>query len=1030
MRIDATAVLIDFLERVTRGDLALREQLNVIEACAYFADDTLVDHIVRLAESERTAPEARIKTLEILARMRPEACARLTTTFLARPDVELQRRALRLAKHEWFSSHAALCTQVGELAIRAPEIVVRQAAQEMLATLPVSDAGTARTLLQVWLDEPNPGLKGMFHTQLRDMAEADEDRVAVASDVLVRSFAPGHDNRNDWLLLGRVRTEGGAVKAQGAPMLSRIRLSWTARSAARDIKRPTWSRSFVYALAAMFAVILILWPFGLDRLKTEELVTYFIVAAGGAVLLSRLFSRLSVPANLVPERLSLIPSEVTPAILPSLLVALVSSTMLENFAADEPLIELDWSWQRLIFHFLLLVSAFVSVRFTGLAAYGLAENRTYRWRVQSISAAVTGCAVLLLTCAINPQPTSIIEPLVLLFIAPTLLTLAMTYAELDNESDDRGSQGKELWRPVALTPAAVVVVLAVAAIAYGFSKETSFSKETKGTEQEERLFSVDRLTSDNPTLIRLGEALKVESTYNQRIDLVAQNDEVDIQLFVLDFERKELDSADDPEKLSFRFWPGKFMICVGEFDTEDCDGATPQLTGLRSFAAKLLPSGFARLTVTGGLSTKDLAALEEFDNWIAKLNKASPSDSKATAKVGYFIAAQNLKLSSRDADTQHAGNRRAGAQTSQARAGEQKTVVQSRSIRLAKGSVLYRAGIGKPLVVVQGMVHPAVSQFIPKEQMISRDRLVPLPEQRPPSPDRLELTGTVQSLVTPRDLVPVTSAVVLELLRHPQNEPFSALIKLLLTPAGKTSKDTRFVAALDTFRGRGAGVFRLTGSRSDDSLRARLVYGWDRYEDTMTNCYILHDDDIGLKDDTWNPNWETLVNVLSKAVEPPVEKMAKVNPAERNNDRYCDSPAIKWSHWTNAQAMLNRKGEFFEKFAISPRQKDEPRQFRHLYVITAEEGEHDGYLPLGTIIRGRSWQDDGSPEFDVIFGYSNCDETCFVEYDALTYLGPVFLTEYKDIPNLFKREVWTDEQRKSFNDAEFIDRHLEFPLQK
>ena len=126
-----------------------------------------------------------------------------------------------------------------------------------------------------------------------------------------------------------------------------------------------------------------------------------------------------------------------------------------------------------------------------------------------------------------------------------------------------------------------------------------------------------------------------------------------------------------------------------------------------------------------------------------------------------------------------------------------------------------------------------------------------------------------------------------------------------------------------------------------------------------------------------------------------------------------------------ADELLAARGAFFDEFGVAVDQSEQPSVFEHFYMVADQAGDHDGYLPDGTIIRGRLWDAMASPNFDVVLGYSHCEDTCYVDYGALTYLGPDWKTAYDSVPEAVA-ETWSTDQRSEYSGAAWIDRRADF----
>ncbi len=331
------------------------------------------------------------------------------------------------------------------------------------------------------------------------------------------------------------------------------------------------------------------------------------------------------------------------------------------------------------------------------------------------------------------------------------------------------------------------------------------------------------------------------------------------------------------------------------------------------------------------------------------------------------------------------------------------------------------AFVHQPLTVIQGAVDQATQSEIERSAtfMPDDDSRFPVNLVRTgprPTARQVQASETTYRLYLRVGQVPVRQTAFAQLLRL-ENEQ---MLTLLERPAPSGAGGSRFVTAFNDFDGRGAGVFE----RQGPTQPFRLVHGWLTGPAAPGTCYRLPDDTLPLDGADWNPEWKMVVAELRTALDPLVT--TEIDFDTLDEPFTCTGDVEDWRQRSTPAQLVARRGEVLREWGDDP--ENAPDSFRGYYVVIAEEGTHQGFLPRGTIVRGLTWTGDSEPEFDVVYGFSRCGATCFVSPEGLTYLGQEYLPEFESIPDRFQSE-WDADELMRFEGAPWVDSRSEVGTQ-
>jgi hypothetical protein len=102
---------------------------------------------------------------------------------------------------------------------------------------------------------------------------------------------------------------------------------------------------------------------------------------------------------------------------------------------------------------------------------------------------------------------------------------------------------------------------------------------------------------------------------------------------------------------------------------------------------------------------------------------------------------------------------------------------------------------------------------------------------------------------------------------------------------------------------------------------------------------------------------------------------------------------------TQVDWVLSQTGRWIEDSGVDFATADAPPVFTGCYMVAAQDGVHQGYIGVGSIVQGVEWDRTDSPKYKVVEGWAGGVNESYIVARALTYLGPVW------------DEAWTETAR-------------------
>ncbi len=132
--------------------------------------------------------------------------------------------------------------------------------------------------------------------------------------------------------------------------------------------------------------------------------------------------------------------------------------------------------------------------------------------------------------------------------------------------------------------------------------------------------------------------------------------------------------------------------------------------------------------------------------------------------------------------------------------------------------------------------------------------------------------------------------------------------------------------------------------------------------------------------------------------------------------------------------LVEKAGDYIEELFAGDLKNPPPETEKYLddfYVVSTQlaGGAHVEFLPNGTVLKamGAGADNEDDMEFEIVLGYTNCEETCWVGSQSVTYLGSGWVPSYAFLPQRASM-VWDVASRDTARQGTFMDRRSEFGI--
>jgi hypothetical protein len=145
----------------------------------------------------------------------------------------------------------------------------------------------------------------------------------------------------------------------------------------------------------------------------------------------------------------------------------------------------------------------------------------------------------------------------------------------------------------------------------------------------------------------------------------------------------------------------------------------------------------------------------------------------------------------------------------------------------------------------------------------------------------------------------------------------------------------------------------------------------------------------------------------ASAAPPPQQKPAPPQPQQQVATAPPAAPVkpAEPSFTLSVDELLSNKAKWLSQFKVDPKAAQAPDLFKHYFIITSKVS--NASMSPGAIVTGSRWDASVNPFMKMVHGYyggGNAKDEYPYHLDELTYLGPEWRPEFKDLSDaVFKR---------------------------